>query len=293
MKLSSKANFYLIVATLMWGITFPLTRNALTEVDPFVFVTLRFALATLVLLPSVWVLFHKTTKSILFGSLIIGILNAVAYLCQTIGLETVHSARAAFITGSSIIFVPFLAPLFKLNKPSGLDMLCALIGFLGLYVLMGITHFHITPGDLWVFFGAISFSLQITYLQRLNKVIDNYQLLAFYQLLFTVPFVLLFTKGHSFSAALQPQALIAIVFCAVFATSLAYYLQNKYQKLTSVSKAALIFALEPVFASIFGVLINHESLAKTTIYGGLLLLLSLILPNLINIEKDESTRPTK
>jgi drug/metabolite transporter (DMT)-like permease len=45
MKLSSKANLYLLLATLMWGITFPLTRNALTEVDPFVFVSLRFALA--------------------------------------------------------------------------------------------------------------------------------------------------------------------------------------------------------------------------------------------------------
>lgn len=281
MKLSSEANFYLILATLMWGITFPLTRNALTEVDPFVFVSLRFAIATLVLLPSVWSLFHKTTKSTLRGSLIIGGLNAAAYLCQTIGLETVHSARAAFITGASVIFVPFLAPLFKLEKPSRLDLLCAGIGFIGLYVLMDIRHLYLGHGDLWVFLGAIFFSLQITYLQRINLLIKDYQLLAFYQLLFTVPFVLLFTKGHSFDAALQPQALIGILFCAVFATSLAYYLQNKYQKFTSAPKAALIFALEPVFASLFGVLINHETLAKTTLVGGSLLLLSLMLPSLV------------
>jgi drug/metabolite transporter (DMT)-like permease len=286
MKLSSKANLYLILATLMWGITFPLTRNALTEVDPFVFVSLRFALATLVLLPSVWILFHKTTQAILRGSLIIGILNAGAYLCQTIGLETVHSARAAFIIGSSVILVPFLAPLFKLEKPGRLDLLCSAIGFIGLYVLMDVKHLYIGHGDLWIFLGAICFSLQITYLQRINQLIDNYQLLAFYQLLFTVPFVFLFTKGHSFSAALQLQALIGILFCAVFATSLAYYLQNKYQKFTSAPKAALIFALEPVFASLFGVLINHEKLAKTTIAGGLLLLLGLILPALINLKKE-------
>jgi drug/metabolite transporter (DMT)-like permease len=286
MKLSSKANLYLVLATLMWGITFPLTRNALTEVDPFVFVSLRFALATLVLLPSVWILFHKTTRSILRGSLIIGVLNAGAYLCQTIGLETVHSARAAFITGASVILVPFLAPLFKLEKPSRLDLLCSAIGFTGLYVLMDVKHLYIEHGDLWVFLGAICFSLQITYLQRINQLIGDYQLLAFYQLLFTVPFVLLFTKGHSFSAALQPQALIGILFCAVFATSLAYYLQNKYQKFTSAPKAALIFALEPVFASFFGVLINHEMLAKTTWVGGSLLLLSLILPAVVNMKEE-------
>lgn len=286
MKLSSKANLYLVLATLMWGITFPLTRNALTAVDPFVFVSLRFAIATLVLLPSVWILLHKTTHTILLSSLIIGGLNAAAYLCQTIGLETVHSARAAFITGASVIFVPFLAPLFKLGKPSRLDLLCAGIGFIGLYVLMDIKHFYLGHGDLWVFLGAIFFSLQITYLQRINLLISDYQLLAFYQLLFTVPFVFLFTKGHSFSAALQPQALIGILFCAVFATSLAYYLQNKYQKFTSAPKAALIFALEPVFASLFGVLINHEVLAKATLVGGSLLLLSLILPAMVNIKKE-------
>lgn len=286
MKLSSKANLYLVLATLMWGITFPLTRNALTAVDPFVFVGLRFAIATLVLLPSVWLLFHKTTQTILLSSLIIGALNAAAYLCQTIGLETVHSARAAFITGASVIFVPFLAPLFKLGKPSRLDLLCAVIGFIGLYVLMDIRRLYLGHGDLWVFLGAIFFSLQITYLQRVSLLISDYQLLAFYQLLFTVPFVFLFTKGHSFSAALQPQALVGILFCAVFATSLAYYLQNKYQKFTSAPKAALIFALEPVFASLFGVLINHEVLAKTAVVGGSLLLLSLILSAMVNIKKE-------
>lgn len=285
MKLSSKANLYLILATLIWGVTFPLTRNALTEVDPFVFVSLRFPLATLVFLPSVWILLRNTTRTILRSSLIIGALNAGAYLCQTIGLQTVHSVRAAFITGASVILVPFLAPLFKLEKRSRLDLLFAGIGFIGLYVLMDIKHLYIGRGELWVFLGAICFSLQITYLQRINQLIGGYQLLAFYQLLFTVPFVFLFTKGHSFSTALQAQALIGILFCAVFATSLAYYLQNKYQKFTSTPKAALIFALEPVFASLFGVLINHEVLAKTTIVGGSLLLLSLILPSIVNMKK--------
>lgn len=288
MKLSSKANLYLVLATLMWGITFPITRNALTEVDPFVFVSLRFTIATLVLLPMVYALFYRTTKPILLGSFIIGMLNAVAYLCQTIGLQTVSSARAAFITGSSVIFVPFIAPLFKLDKPSRSDFICALLGFGGLYVLTGMGQFHPSRGDLWVFLGAVSFSFQITYLQRLTQTIKDYKLLAFYQLFFTIPFVSLLTKGHDFSSIFQPAAMFGILFCAIFATSLAYYLQNKYQKFTSAPKAALIFALEPVFASLFGFLINHELISKTTIYGGLLLLFSLVLPGLVSIVRQSS-----
>jgi drug/metabolite transporter (DMT)-like permease len=290
MKLSSKANLYLMLATLMWGITFPVTRNALTEIDPFVFVSLRFVVATLVLLPMVGCLVYKTTRPMLLGSLIIGVLNAAAYLCQTIGLETVSSARAAFITGSSVIFVPFIAPLFKLDKPTSLDFLCALLGFLGLYILTGLRHFHLSTGDIWIFFGAVSFSFQITYLQRLTQTIQNYKLLAFYQLLFTVPFVSLLARGHNFSAVFDTKALIGILFCAIFATSLAYYLQNKYQKFTSAPKAALIFALEPVFASVFGFLINGELLSTLTVLGGLLILFSLSLPSLASMLRESTLK---
>jgi len=283
MKLSSRANLYLILATLMWGITFPVIRNALTEVDPFVFVSLRFILATLVLLPMVCALFCKTTWPMLKGGLIVAIFNTVAYLAQTIGLETVSSARAAFITGTSVIFVPFLAPLFKLVRPTGLDIISACIGLLGLYILTDIRHLHISHGDAWVFVGAIAFSFQITYLQRLTQMVDNHKLIAFYQIFFSAIFVSLFASGHEFRSALQLQAMIGIGFCAIFATSLAYYWQNKYQKFSSAPRAALIFALEPVFASLFGFLINRELLSKATIYGGLLLLFSLILPTLVNM----------
>jgi drug/metabolite transporter (DMT)-like permease len=287
MKLSSKANLYLVLATMMWGATFPLTRNALTAVDPFVFVSLRFAIAALFLLPLVIGLFHKTSKVLIWGSLLVGVFNAAAYLCQTIGLQTVNSARGAFITGSSVVVVPFLAPLFRLNKPTTIDIVCALIGFLGLAVLTDVRHLQISRGDIWIFLGAMAFSLQITYLQRLTQIVKDYKLLAFYQLLFTIPFVLLLTRGHDFSAAIHPKALSGILFCALFATSLAYYLQNKYQKFTSASKVALIFALEPLFASIFG-FINHEIPAKSTIYGGLILLASLILPSVVAKIKESS-----
>jgi drug/metabolite transporter (DMT)-like permease len=286
MKLSSKANWYLILATLMWAATFPLTRNALTVVDPFVFVSLRFIVAAVFLFFTLWFLLYKTTKRLIIGCFIVGIFNAAAYLCQTIGLETLNSARAAFITGSSVILVPFLAPLFKLDKPTAMDLLCAVIGFIGLAVLTDVEHLRVSFGDLWVFLSAVSFSLQIIYLQRLSQQFSEYGLLTFYQILFTVPFVSLLAIGHDFSAVFQAKVLGGILFCAIFASSLAYFLQNKYQKFTSAPKAALIFALEPIFASFFGFFINHELPTRTTIYGGLLLLFSLVLPSVVSMVRE-------
>lgn len=285
MKLSSKANLYLLVATFMWGVTFPLIRNALHEVDAFTFVFLRFALAALLLFPFISRFLKKTTPALLWGGLLIGFFNAVAYLSQTIGLITVSSARGAFITGASVIWVPLLAPLFGLTRPTRLDFICAGIGFLGLYILTGLSQFHLSSGDLWILLTSFSFALQILFLQRLNLAITHYPLFTFYQILFTLPYLLPGLGHPSFSAALQPAALIGILFCAIFATSLAYYLQNKYQKHSSAPKAVLIYALEPVFASLLGLILNGEPLSKEIFYGGSILLLSLFLPSLLSLFK--------
>lgn len=288
MKLSSKANLYLLLATLMWGVTFPLIRNALHEVDTVTFVFLRFMLAALVLLPFISHFLKKTTPALLWGGLLIGFFNAVAYLSQTIGLQTVSSARTAFITGASVIWVPLLAPLFCLTWPTRLDFICAGLGFLGLYILTSPGQQSLTSGDLWIILTSLSFALQILFLQRLNQTITHYPLFTFYQILFTLPYVMLGLQHPTFSAALQPAALTGILFCAIFATSLAYYLQNKYQKHSSAPKAALIYALEPVFASAFGLALNNEPLSKEIYYGGSILLLSLFLPSLFYLLKQHT-----
>lgn len=272
----------------MWGVTFPLIRNALHEVDAVTFVFLRFMLAALVLLPFISHLLKKTSPALLWGGLLIGFFNAVAYLSQTIGLQTVSSARAAFITGASVIWVPLFAPFFCLTRPAILDFICAGLGFLGLYILTGPGQSSFTSGDLWIILTSLSFALQILFLQRLNQTITHYPLFTFYQILFTLPYVMLGLQHPTFAAALQPAALTGILFCAIFATSLAYYLQNKYQKHSSAPKAALIYALEPVFASAFGLALNNESLSKEIYYGGSILLLSLFLPSLFYLLKQHT-----
>ena len=77
---------------------------------------------------------------------------------------------------------------------------------------------------------------------------------------------------------------LSVSYCAVFATSIAFLMQVKYQAVVGASKTALIFSLESVFASIFA-WFSGELITRQIIIGGGIILLSTILVDIIHILK--------
>lgn len=284
MQQTTTANLYLILTSAIWGITFPLIRNAVAEIDPNLFVVCRFTFAALIFLPFVIKLLKNTPQKLLLNCIVIGSLNAIAYISQTIGLQTIDSSRSAFITGFSVILIPFLAPLFKVGSIKVLDILCSLICLVGLYILTG-ADFKLETGEAWTLLAAIAFALQLTYIQRMSTQLHNVKLVTFYQILFTVPLALFFSWHTKINNLFHLDVIIGLLFCAVFATIIVFFIQLKYQKFVTATRTALIFSLEPVFATIFGLIINGEKLTKHSIFGGLIILISILLPTFIVIFK--------
>src|SRR5207248_3153573 len=58
----------------------------------------------------------------------------------------------------------------------------------------------------------------------------------------------------------------------LFCTVLPFHWFNVYQPRVSASRAALIYLLEPVFASLFSLLWGHDTLAPPLIIGGAMIL---------------------
>src|SRR5262249_13967145 len=103
---------------------------------------------------------------------------------------------------------------------------------------------------------------------------------------FTALPLLVFYPQFEFKTLLAPAAVIALIFCALLATGFAFFIQMKYQPQTTASQTALIFALEPFFASIFGYLLNGEPITAYTLLGGALIMSSLVLPQLLKLAKN-------
>jgi len=271
-----KADLILMFVTLSWGLTFPLIEDAVRDVSPVVFVAARCLLAALILLPLLYRKMKGVTTSLLTAALILAVLNGMTYLSQSIGLETVTAARGAFLTGLNVIIVPFLLPFFGLGRTRKSDFLCALICLVGLSVLTSGEKEWLSIGDVWILLCAFSYAVAIVYLQKVTQKLANLDALAFYQILLTGIVVSFFSVGHSYGHLLKPAAFIALLFCAIFATGLALWLQTKFQRYTTASRAALIFTLEPIFGAIFGFFINGEALGWRVYAGGFLIIVAIL-----------------
>ncbi len=276
----------LLFVTLCWGISFPLVGNSVATVDPSVFVMVRFFLAAIILLPFVFSEIKKTSKNVLVAGMIIAAFNVVVYISQTIGLQTVTSAEAAFITGISVVIVPFILPFFALGKPSKKDIACSFLCLLGLFFLVGGNFSHLSTGDAWVLLCAVFVAITIVYLQKVSSILSSLSLLAFYQIFFTGVFSIPFTLGKNFLPLLTYPVAVAIIFCAFFATTIALVLQTKFQHYTTANRAAMIFCFEPIFGSLFGYLINDEKIGWSVFIGGACILAGTIF-SLIKVNKHQ------
>lgn len=278
-------NLILVVVTAMWGLTFPLIENAVSLVSPGFFVAIRMLIALLSVLPLLFFYWRETTKFLLWGSLALGLLNTATYIFQSEGLLTIPSSRSAFITGINVVLVPILMPLFGLGRPDRIAMVSVLICLAGLYILTGHNLQGLSIGDLWTFGCAVTYALFVIIMQIMSARVKNHSLLCFYQILFSIPLALPFVGPMNFSAIMQGPVVMALIFCSLFATSLAIYLQARVQQYTTATNTALIFTLEPVFATIFAYYINGAAITLDTIIGGILIIFSILLREIIGFSR--------
>jgi drug/metabolite transporter (DMT)-like permease len=187
-------------------------------------------------------------------------------------LKHTLSSKSAFITGLFVVMIPPLSFLILRERVRISSIIGVVLAVSGLYLLTRPQGSRFNVGDLFTFFCAVSFSLHVILVQIYTKRYDFYTL-TFIQIVVTVflslPFLFAF---ETIKLTYHPYLLLAIVVCAVLATALGLYIQNRMQKETTTVKAALIYVMEPVFAAVFSYLFLAEVLGWWGVLGGALIL---------------------
>ena len=265
------ADLSLLLITLIWGATFVMVKEAVSQTGVFTFLTLRFLLAAFVLALIFWPRLRATSPREFLAGVLVGLFLFGGYALQTTGLKYTSVSKTGFITGLSVVVVPLLSTLLlrqKQNLTALVGVLLATTG-LGLLTLRGLS---MAQGDLWVLGGAVAFALQIVALGRFAPQMET-GILATVQVatvaLLSVP---LAWAMEGVPPQMSEQLWFAILFTGIMATSLAFLVQSKAQRFTSPTHTALIFATEPVFGAIFGYLLLQERLGCREILGCALIL---------------------
>src|SRR4029079_7714967 len=88
----------MVLATLLWGGTFVVLRDALHAIDPQPVVFVRSGLAGLIFLAGFMLRGGRLTRPDLLLGALSGVLCGALYLLQAIGLRTISAGSSAFLT---------------------------------------------------------------------------------------------------------------------------------------------------------------------------------------------------
>jgi drug/metabolite transporter (DMT)-like permease len=241
----------LVAVTAVWGITFVQVKDAVELYPLFAFLGLRFAIASLTLLvPGGRRLASLGGRGWAAGGLL-GSLLAAGYALQTAGLERTTVSSTGFITGMYVVLTPLIAFLaFRMHVPPA-AWLGVVVSTVGLAMLTGI-HAGSAAGDMLVLAASAVYSLQIVLMERYAP---RYDALAFTTAEMIAAFAGLIAIALARGEVSMPHGWTvwgALLVTGVFASALAFLVQTWAQRRTSATRTALVFALEPVFAGIFG-----------------------------------------
>lgn len=283
-----KANLFLLLAALIWGLAFVAQRIGMDHVGPYTFNGVRFALGILSLLPLM--VYQKraganqqtphgsSSKEIGIG-IAAGLILFIAASLQQIGLIYTTAGKAAFITCLYIILVP-IAGIFFRHKLTVAAWLGSLLAVFGLYLLSVKEGFSIAYGDFLELIGALFWTAHILLIDRYSCRIDTLKLAAIQ--FTTCSLLCLATAAFTETITLEgiQQAGIPILYGGLFSVGIAYTLQIFGQKYAAPSHAAIILSMESVFAAIGGFLILNERLGTTELIGCLLMFAGMLLSQL-------------
>ena len=273
------AEIYLLGIVVIWGSTFAIIKGILDQIMPFTFLAYRFFLAAFILCVIFWKRLKNIDQIILRKGFLIGIFLFLGYTFQTVGLKYTTATKAGFITGLSVVLVPFISYFFIKEKVYQNSVIGVIFAVIGLWFLNYNGSFNFNFGDFLVLLCAMSFAMHIISVGLYAKKMD-YVLLVIVQLatVFILSLLMaLFFEIPEIHLSYPYNVWWGIVLTGIFATALAFYMQNRFQRYSTATKTAIIFSGEPIFAAIFAYLLLGEKVGLIAWIGGLLIIFGMII----------------
>lgn len=270
-----RADLALLAITALWGATFITVKSALSYASPMVFLVLRFLLGSTV--AAALARGELRDAKVWRRGSALGVLLFGGYALQTLGLEHTSPSRSAFLTGLTVVFVPFAAQLVAWLPPrtaaprvGASTALSVALAAAGLWWLTGMeASSAVSRGDALTVGCAVMYALHVAATSRFGQHVHPVALVSV-QLLVTAGLAagsLPFVDLH-----LEPTMALwgAVLLTGLLASALAISVQVWAQARTPAVRAAVIYSLEPVFAVAYGVALGEGWPGGQELLGGAL-----------------------
>jgi drug/metabolite transporter (DMT)-like permease len=271
----------LLLVTLVWGATFPVLKVATAGLSGIETSALRFVIAAACMLP--WA-FHASRRAWTDGA-VLGALVLTSYVAQAFGLQFISSNRSAFLTSLNVLMVPLFGLAFG-NRISMRIVLAAVLACAGIGLMSWDGGGNLVA-DLSTVAGAAGYALYVIVLSERARRHPARNLAAtqivWMAVLGTIWMICAgwgTNQLQTLAQRVSPEIFLGLAYLGVVATAGMLFIQAIAQRHVSADKAAVIYAMEPVFAALFAWWWLAEGLTFKAALGGAIVVFAVVLSEL-------------
>ncbi|MEC7272606.1 MAG: DMT family transporter [Candidatus Thermoplasmatota archaeon] len=281
-----KAAWGLLAVTFAWGATFIWMKKIMNAIQPEieaygrtpVVATLvggRFLIAFVALF-----LISREARSALRdqqlwkGGAILGSILLVGFIIQMIGLDSITPSTSAFLTSLYVVFTALITTTLTGQKVTRTMILGVALATFGAGFIEGPPHLSWGAGEVLTVFCAFFFALHILYTQKITEEMSPIGVTSTSFLIVVIGsfVVAILTAGTSTTDALSVIAsggvIVPLLCLGLIGSLFALLLLNLLQRFLHPVQAAIIYALEPVWATIFALGLGMTNWTAWIAVGG-------------------------
>lgn len=283
---SIKIYIAVLLAMVCFALSFVWFKVANVSYGPLTIVLFRLLISSVLLFPVLKVskrLVLPKKRDFKFLLLLTLFEPFLYFMGESFGLQYISSTVGAVIIATIPLVAPFAAYLFYKEKITLRNIIGILISFFGVTLViyevgMGLTA---SPLGLILQFSAVFSAVGYTVvLHKISSKINNLSIIFFQNILgsiYFLPFWLVFEKNRFMATAFDKEAMIAIAYLAVFASTLAFIFFTYSVRHLGITKSNMFTNTIPVFTAVFSWFILGDQLNVQKFIGIAIVIMGLFL----------------
>lgn len=290
----TKAHIAIFSANLLYGINYLVVKEIVPfHMHPFALSAIRSTGAALLIwLVSVFFKAQKVEKKDFWKLAVAGILGvSINQTLLIAGLSATTSVNASILMTSNPVFVLIIAAIVLKAKITALKVAGIFLGAAGqLLIILSAGEYSLDSqyftGNILVISNAIMYALYLSWVKPLMLKYNALTVMKWMFLFGSVP-VFILGFGHLSQvpfAHLSSMVLLAVAFVIVGSTFLTYMLNIYGLQYVNPTTVSIYIYLQPIIASVLGVIIHHEYFGYKQIIAMILVFVGVYFVNTTNKE---------
>ncbi len=300
-----KAAWGLLAVTLAWGATFIWMKQAMNAIQPEIeaygrtpivaaLVGARFFIAFIALF-----VISKEARTALSnrelwkGGAVLGGILLVGFITQMIGLDSITPSTSAFLTSLYVVFTALITTRLTGQRVTQTMIVGVALATLGAGFIEGPPHLSWGLGEILTVICAFFFAVHILFTQKITKEMNPIGVTSTSFIIVSLgSLIVAFLSGGTSTidalSVIRSEGVVLPLLCLGLIGSLfALLLLNLLQRYLHPVQAAIIYALEPVWATIFALGLGMTSWTGWIVLGGGALLIGNLMVELRQTSMNE------